>query len=111
MRFVPRRFSVDDGRREVRKLLSTLLIAAATALGAWGLTASSQGCALSNCDGDTIYLDGAESTAQYTHEPPPPEQKLIDDATWETNAVDGHWLPFPSQRSYVLFPSIASDRE
>jgi hypothetical protein len=110
MRFVPRRFSVDDGRREVRALLSTLLLAAATALGAWGLSASSQGCALSNCDGDVVYLDGAPSTADQHHEPAPPQQRLIDDSAWESNPIEGHWLPFPPQRSVVLSVPFATNR-
>lgn len=38
------------------------------------------------------------------------EGRLLDEDTWESNAVEGQWLPFPRQRAYEMDLSALGDR-
>lgn len=57
------------------------------------------GCYTHVCDGDLVrYGRGAN------------EGRLIDANTWESNAIDTPWLPFPHQRVYEVDLAALGDR-
>ena len=88
----------------LRALGATFLAAGLSALGAWGLVAQSS-CALSNCDGDLFVLDG-QSIAN--HRQPPPNASMIDANTWQSSPIDGPWIIYPGQRTYVFNINLGS---
>jgi hypothetical protein len=54
-----------------------------------GAIAFSSACYTHNCDAD-VKEYGVDAG----------EGRMLDENTWESNAVDGPWLPFPRQRFY-----------
>ncbi|HEY8079717.1 MAG TPA: hypothetical protein VIF62_36555, partial [Labilithrix sp.] len=49
------------------------------------------GCYGHNCDGDVVYF-GRNAN----------EGRLLDVNTWESGPVDGVWLDFPKQRTWIF---------
>ena len=98
---------MGDGA-SLRAVGATFLAAGLSALGAWGLVAQSS-CALSNCDGDVVFLDGPyPNTEDPNHRDPPPNGKMIGENTWESSPINGDWLIYPPQRTYVISADLKS---
>jgi hypothetical protein len=57
------------------------------------------GCYGHNCDGDTVFFGRGAN-----------EGHLLDANTWESNAMEAPWLPFPHQRLYDIDLAMLGDR-
>jgi hypothetical protein len=82
---------VADRRRLAAVVALWAIVMAATSLAA--------GCYGHNCDGD-IQVFGRN----------PGEGQLLDPDTWQSNPVDGVWLPFPTQRLDLIELRDLGDR-
>jgi hypothetical protein len=76
----------------------------AAIVGVWavvmGATSFASGCYGHNCDGD-VQNFGRESS----------QGRLLSADLWESNAIDGEWLPFPKQRVWVFdLTTLGNDR-
>ncbi len=74
------------------------------AAGLWlvvmGATVLAPGCYGRTCEGDTAYFGGG-----------PGEGRLLTTDLWESNAIDGVWLPFPGKRAWVFdLTTLGPDR-
>ena len=78
-----------------------------------GGVALSSACYTHNCDADAIDY-GTDAG----------EGRMLDENTWESNPVDGPWLPFPRQRFYsfdlhqignrvpsIILPYVSAQRD
>jgi hypothetical protein len=83
---------VAESRRRFA-LLATLWAAASAAIAIAG------GCQPHNCDGD-IKSYGTLAN----------EGRLLNADTWESNPIDGPWLPFPHQRIWIFDLHELGDR-
>jgi hypothetical protein len=64
-----------------------------------GATSFASGCYGHNCDGDVLVFGHA-----------PGEGQLLDANTWQSGPIDGAWLPFPKQRTWIFELRELGDR-
>lgn len=68
-------------------------------LGVVGAASAMPGCYGRNCDSSLDFWGDA-----------PGEGQMLDDVTWQSNPVEGGWLPLPGNRIWVIKPPVVLNR-
>jgi hypothetical protein len=66
-------------------------------------TTSALACALATVAATPACLTRACDPSQELYGLKEGEGRLLDEDTWESSPLDGNWLPYPHQRTWVLF--------
>ena len=90
------------GAGERRTIAAVLSASVAGAGLAWGVVESQAGCQLQgSCDGDTVTIPSSSGSF-------PAGAGIYGDAgdVWQSSAIEGDWLWFPGQRTYIISPQL-----
>jgi len=87
--------------------LAALGSSVACGIAVWGLAASQSACQLKGiCDISTTYVPAPPSGSSGTAQPFEDSAGMYGDA-WQSSAIEGTWMTFPGQITYVIYPKLA----
>jgi hypothetical protein len=100
--------------RRNRVFALTVAVSVACAGGAWGVLSTQTGCQLQgSCDADMVYVPsfppGVTSAPYVTAQPFQADAGIFHTSIgdlWETSPIDGQWMDFPGQRTFLIYPQL-----
>jgi hypothetical protein len=99
--------------RAGKRVLATVLAGAIGCAGlAWGILAGESGCQLQgSCDGDTVEIPVLPNEDNGPVVAPNgfPQGAGMYGNAWQSGPIEGHWLWFPGQRTYIISPQLPND--